>query len=173
MKLEKKKEIVEDLHDRFLKAKIVITTDYKGLNDAAVKDLRRKLHEESIDYKVVKNTLLTRASENTEISVIKDDFVGPCAIAISYDDPVTPAKILTNFAEENPNLEVKVAAMNGSKLDGTEVKALSKLPSKEVLLGQLLSIMNGVPTNFVRVLNAIPGGFVNVLQAIKDKKGEE
>ncbi|KPA10782.1 50S ribosomal protein L10 [Candidatus Magnetomorum sp. HK-1] len=173
MNLEKKQRIVEDIHKRFQEAEIVITTDYKGLDVEELTDLRRQLREASIEYQVVKNTLLSRASENTDISVLKDYFKGPCAIAISYDDPVAPAKILNKFSETHPKLELKVGAMSGNILSLDELKALSKLPSREQLLSQLLSCMNAVPGNFVRTLAAVPGGFVNVLQGIKDKKEQE
>ena len=173
MNLEKKQQIVEEIHKKFKEAEIVIATDYKGLDVAVMTDLRRQLREASIEYQVVKNTLLNRASENTDISVISEYFKGPCAVAISYDDPVAPAKILNKFAETNSKLELKIGAMNGNVLSVEDLKALSKLPSREQLLSQLLSCMNSVPGNFVRTLAAVPAGFVNVLQGIKDNKEKE
>lgn len=170
MKLEQKQKISEDLHTRFSKSAIVILTDYKGLDVTAVSELRRELRKENIEYQVVKNTLLTRAAEETDVAVIKDHFKGPSAVALSYDDPVAPAKVLTKFAEENDKLEIKIGVMNGKVLDLSEIKALSMLPSREVLLGQLLSVLNGVPTSFVRVLAEVPRSFLNVLTAIKDQK---
>ena len=170
MNLEKKQKISEDLHTRFSKSAIVILTDYKGLDVAAVSELRRELRKENIEYQVVKNTLLTRAAEETDVAVIKDHFKGPIAVALSYDDPVAPAKVLTKFAEANDKLEIKIGVMNGKVLDLSEIKALSRLPSREVLLGQLLSVLNGVPTSFVRVLAEVPRSFLNVLTAIKDQK---
>ncbi len=92
MKKENKKLIAENLKERFSKSKVVIVTDYKGLDVMAINALRRKLREADIDYQVAKNTLLIRASEGTDVALIKDYFVGPSAIAISYDDPVAPAK---------------------------------------------------------------------------------
>jgi large subunit ribosomal protein L10 len=174
LNLEEKQHIVEDIHKKFLDAEIVIATDPKGLNVEDMTKLRRQLREASVEYQVVKNTLLTRASENTGVKNIAQYFRGPSAVAISYDDPVAPAKILSKFAEENSKLEVKVGVMGSSILTVDDVKALSKLPSREELLSKLLSCMNAVPGNFVRTLAAIPAGFVNVLQGIKDKKeGEE
>jgi large subunit ribosomal protein L10 len=100
LKLEDKQRIVEDLTERFAKANLVILTDYKGLNVPAMSDLRRKLKQAGVDYKVVKNTMMVRASENTPIAVLQSQFQGPSAVAISYQDPVVPAKILTKFAED-------------------------------------------------------------------------
>lgn len=170
MKLEEKKKIVEDLRERFIKSKVVIVTDYKGLDVTKITDLRRKLRDSEIEYQVAKNTLLIRASQDTDVEIIKDTFKGPSAIAISYDDPVAPAKVLTDFAKEHKQLEIKAGVMQGKALDPGEIKALSTLPSREQLLGQLLSVMNGVTTSLVRLLNNIPQQLMNVLQAIKEQK---
>ncbi|MGD8258705.1 MAG: 50S ribosomal protein L10, partial [Desulfobacterales bacterium] len=104
MRLDEKKKITDDLRDRFSKSAIVVLTDYKGLDVTSINDLRRRLSEENIEYQVVKNTLLVRASEDTEVALIRDFFKGPSAIALSYEDPVAPAKILTKFAKENQRL---------------------------------------------------------------------
>ena len=170
MKLDKKKEIVKDLREKFVRSKVVIVTDYKGLDVATINDLRRKLREFEVEYKVVKNSLLIRASEETDVALIKDCFKGPSAIALSYEDPIAPAKVLTKFANEHDKLKIKTGVLEGKVLDINAIKAMSILPSREVLLGQLLSAVNGVPTNFVRVLNAIPVQFLNVLQAVKEQK---
>lgn len=170
MKLDKKKQIVEDLHDRFARSKIVIVTDYKGLDVTTINELRRKLREVGIEYAVVKNTLLRRASESTGVAAIRDHFKGPSAVALSYEDPVAPAKVLVDFAKKNEKLEIKVGVMGDKVLSLDRITALSALPSREALLGQLLSVLNGVPTGFVRTLAAIPTQFLNVLQAIKEKK---
>ena len=170
MRIDKKKEIVKDLHEKFLRSKVVIVTDYKGLDVTTISDLRRKLGAEEIEYKVVKNSLLVRASEETDVALIKDYFKGPSAVALSYDDPIAPAKVLTKFSEEHKQLDIKTGVMDGKVLDVHAIKTISTLPSREELLGQFLSVANGVATAFVRVLNAIPVQFLNVLQAIKEQK---
>lgn len=170
MKLEEKQQIVADLHDRFSRSNIVILTDYMGLDVMAINDLRRKLREANIEYKVVKNTLLVRAAAETDVELIKDNFKGPSAVALSYDDPVAPAKVLTQFAADNKKLEIKVGLLNGKVLDPAAIKALASLPSREILLGQVLSTMNGVPTALVRALSNVVGRMLNVLQAIKEQK---
>ena len=170
MRKEEKQQIAEDLRDIFSKVAILVLTDYKGLDVKAMNDLRRRLRSEEIEYQVVKNTLLIRASEDNDVALIKDYFKGPNAIAISYDDPISPAKVLSQFAKENNKLEIKAGVMNGQVLDANAIKALAKLPSREVLLGQLLSALNAVPTSFVRTITEIPRGFVSVLAAIRDQK---
>ncbi len=128
------------------------------------------LREAGVEFRVVKNTLLRRASRETSVEVIQESFKGPSGVALSYDDPVAPAKVLTDFAKENENLEIKIGVMDGKVLDLSSIKALSDLPSREVLLGQVLSTMNAVPTGFVRTLGEIPRKMLNVLQAIKEQK---
>lgn len=168
--LDEKKVLVENIHQKLQKAVIVILADYKGMNVEAINDLRRKLKEAGVEYRVVKNTILRRASENTDKAAVVDYYKGPTAVVLGYDDPVAPARILSEFAKNNDKIEIKAGAMKGSLLKADKIIALSKLPSREILLSQLLSVMIGVPTSLVRVLNAVPGQMVNVLSAIRDKK---
>ena len=170
MKIEEKKQIVDDLHEKLSRSKVVIVTDFKGLDVTGITELRRKLREAQIEYQVVKNTLLVRASEETDVALIKDSFKGPSAIALSYDDPVLPAKVLTEFAKDNKNLEIKAGVLDGKVLDQAAIRSLSALPSREALIGQVLSVMIGVPTGLARALNDVPGRLMNVLQAISDQK---
>jgi len=172
VRLEDKQKITEDLHDRFTKSAVVVVTDYKGLDVSAINELRRKLREEDIEFQVVKNTLLIRAAKDTGVALIQDYFKGPSAVALSYSDPVAPAKILTQFAKDNQKLEIKGGVLNDKVLDADAIKALAKLPSREVLLGQLLATLNEVPTSLVRTLAEIPRSLLNVLTAIRDQKEE-
>ena len=168
--LEEKKRITKDLNERFTKAAVVFVTDYKGLDVAAINDLRRKLTEEEVEYQVAKNSLLIRAAEGTDVDLIKDIFKGPNAVALSYGDPISPAKVLSDFAKDHKVFEIKAGVMDGAVLDSNQIKALADLPSREVLLGMLVATMNSVPAGFVRTLAEIPRQFLNVLQAIKDQK---
>jgi len=168
--LLEKKKIVENLQERFSKSAIVIITDYKGLDVTTINELRGKLKEENIEYQVVKNTLLTRASAETDVDLIKEHFRGPSAVALSYDDPVAPAKIIMDFAKDHKALEVKVGVMNGKMLDAGQIKALSMLPSREELLAKFLFVLNGVPTSLVRTLSEIPKKMIYLVLAVKDQK---
>jgi large subunit ribosomal protein L10 len=170
LNIEEKKQIVGDLHEKFSDAAIVILTDYKGLDVTTMNQLRKKLREAEVEYQVVKNSLMVRASEETDVALIKDSFKGPSAIALGYNDPVAPAKVLTEFAKENEKLEIKIGVMKDKVLNLDSIKALSALPSREHLLAQVLSAMNGVPTALVRALNDVPCRLLNVLNAIKEQK---
>jgi large subunit ribosomal protein L10 len=170
LKIDAKKEIVKDLNERLAKSEVVILTDYKGLDVSQITALRKKLFEGEVEYQVVKKTLLTRACRDTDAALIEDSFKGPCAVAIGYGDPVVPAKLLMDFSKECENLEVKVGVMGGKRLESNDIKALSSLPSREVLLASVASALNAVPTSLARALNDVPQRFVNVLNALKEQK---
>ncbi|MDJ0884521.1 MAG: 50S ribosomal protein L10 [Desulfobacterales bacterium] len=170
MKLDQKQKIVASLREKFETAQVVIVTDYKGLDVAQMNDLRRKLREAEVEYQVVKNTMLIRASKDTDVAQLADTFKGPSAIALAFADPVSPAKVLTQFAKDNDKLEIKAGVMNGKLLDLSAITALSKLPSREELLAQVLAAMNAVPQSLVSALADAPRRLVNVLNAVKDQK---
>jgi large subunit ribosomal protein L10 len=170
LNIEEKKQFVQELKQRLEKACVAILTDYKGLDVQTITELRAKLREANIEYQVIKNTMLRLASEGTGVEAIKESFKGPSAIALSYDDPVAPAKILTEFAKTNDKLQIKIGVMDGKVMDLSAIKALSDLPSREQLLAILLSAMNGVPRALVTALSDVPRRMVNVLQAIKEQK---
>jgi large subunit ribosomal protein L10 len=170
LNIQEKKQFVQELKQRLEKACVAILTDYKGLDVQSMTELRAKFREANVEYQVIKNTMLRLASEGTGVEAIKDSFKGPSAIALSYDDPVAPAKILTEFAKTNDKLEIKIGVMDGKAMDLAAIKALSDLPSREQLLAILLSAMNGVPRALVTALSDVPRRMVNVLQAIKEQK---
>jgi len=170
VKRDEKAKVVADLHERAKKAVFFVLTDYRGLNVAKISELRRGLREASAEYQVVKNKLLARAAEGTELEKLKDDFVGPSALVLSYNDPVEPSKVLVKFAEDNGVFEIRSGLLRGQKVDADKIKALSKLPPRDVLLAQLLSAMNAVPQGLVQALADAPRRMVNVLSAIRDQK---
>lgn len=168
--LSQKQELVSALHEKFEQKKILVLVDYKGLNVTKINDLRSKLRQAGIEFKVVKNTLLIRAAEQTDVELLRQQFEGPSAVAMSYDDPVAPAKVLCEFAKDNDKLEIKAGIMDGSVLDVEGIKRLSELPSRDVLLATVLGTMNAVPTGLVRALNNVPERLVYALKAINDQK---
>jgi large subunit ribosomal protein L10 len=101
---------------------------------------------------------------------LKDYVTGPSALAILNEDVIKPAKVLTDFSQDNEALEIKVGQINGKVLDLRAIKKLAKLPPKEILLSQLLGTLSSVPASFVRVLSEIPRRMVTVLAAIKSQK---
>lgn len=170
MKLEEKSSIVDDLNGKFSRAKIAIVADYRGMTVAALEGLRRELRKSNSEIRVAKNTLLRRAVQGTSFEAVGESFKGSTVVALSYDDPVAPAKVLTGFLKDHPNFEIRLASMEGRTLTLQDLQALSSLPSREVLLSNLLSVMNAVPTAFVRVANGVPSKMVYLLNALAEKK---
>ena len=170
MDRNEKKKIVADLHQRLGKAYGTFLIDYQGLNVDDLTKLRHRLREEDIEFQVVKNRLLLIASQDTEADVLKNFFAGPCALAITYDDVVTPAKVLTKFMQEYKALEIKIGQINGKIIELSAIKKLAQLPSREVLLSKLLFSLSSVHTSFVRLLCEMPRRLINVLEAIKRQK---
>ncbi len=170
MDRNEKEKIVTGLKERLGKACGTFLVDYHGLNVGALTKLRRELTETNIEFRVVKNRLLSIACQDTETAVLKDYMGGPCALAITYDDVVMPAKVLTKFDREYEALEIKVGQINGKIIDLPAIKRLAQLPSREILLSQLLFSLSGVPTSFVRILSEMLRRLVTVLEAIKGQK---
>jgi large subunit ribosomal protein L10 len=167
---DEKSAIVAELNDSFNRAKFAVVADYCGLKVSELQQIRVELRNCSSEIRIAKNTLLKKAVANTDSALLSDDFSGTTAVVIAYDDPVLPAKVVAKFADEHDKFKIRSASFEGERLDVDELIALSKLPTKEILLGQLLSVMNAVPTSLVRVLSGVPRTFLYGLQAIKDKK---
>jgi len=132
--------------------------------------LRVVLRKSNAELRVVKNSLLSIASRETGFSALEEHFKGPLAVAITYGDVVETTKALVDFAKKNANLEIKAAVMGGKLLSREQLAILAELPSREVLIGKLLSLMVGVQTSLVRVLSGVPRNFVQVLDAYREKK---
>lgn len=165
-----KQKIVDEIKEKFQKAQSVVLVDYRGLNVQEVTELRKRFREAGVDYKVYKNTLMNRALEELENEGLVSYLTGPNAVAFGYDDPVTPAKIVFEFAKDHDRPEIKVGMVSGKTIDADEVKALASLPSKEVLIAQILGGLNAPITGFVNVLHGNIRNLVYALNAINEKK---
>lgn len=170
MNKSQKEATVTELREKFKDAEAAILTGYRGLTVAQADKLRRTLEKEEAAYRVVKNTLARIAVEGTDYEILRDEFTGPTAVAFSSRDPAATAKALADFAKEHPVFEIRSGALSGTLLTAADVQALSKLPSREQLLGQLLSVMAGPMRNLAGVLAGVPRNFVQVLNAIQEKK---
>jgi large subunit ribosomal protein L10 len=165
-----KEQIVSELQKKLKEANMGVLTSFSGMNVLKMEALRNELRKSDAEWKVVKNTLLGIASEGTDFSILADHFKWSVAVALCYKDPVAPAKILVEFAKKNPELEIKVGVLDKKLLTKADLTVLAELPSKEVLLGKLVSVMAAVPTSFVTVLSGVPRSLVQVLNAYCDKK---
>lgn len=171
MNRDGKKQLVTELHDKLKRAQAIFLTDFRGMTVEKATELRNELRKAAVEYKVVKNTLLELASKETDKESISSHFAGPTAVAISYDDPVAAAKVLSKFAKEQAAVfKLKAGILTGKPLTVADIQALADLPSREVLIAKMLGSMNAPATNFVGVLAAVPGSFVRALDAIRVQK---
>lgn len=153
--LEAKKAVVAELVEKFKNANTVVVVDYRGLTVAQATKLRKELREAGIDYRVVKNTLLTIAAKEAGYEEVTPLFKGVTAIAFGAEDVVAPAQIITKFSKDNKVMEVKGGILEGKVLDQAGVQALGDLPSKEVLLAQVASCFQAPIQRMAYVLEEI------------------
>jgi len=168
--LNEKKQVVAELTERLKKAQTGVLVDYKGITVAEDTTLRRSLREKGVDYSVVKNTLTKLALKEAGITGLDDVLNGTTALATSETDLVAPAKVLVEYAEKNDKFTIKAGFVEGKVVSIDEIKALAKLPSKEVLIAKVLAGFNAPITGFVNVLNGNIRGLVVALNAIAEKK---
>lgn len=173
LNLEAKKQVVEEIKDRFQKMQSAVLTDYRGLNVGEVTELRSKLREAGIEFKVLKNTLTKIAADEVGLEGLDPYLEGPTAIAFGVEDVVAPAKILSDFAKTHKALEIKAGILENKVIDFEGVKALADLPSREVLLAKLLGSMQSPMYGFAGSLQGILRNFVYVLDAVREKKATE
>lgn len=158
--LEQKQQMVAELAEKIKNAKSGVLVDYCGITVEKDTQLRNELRKAGVDYTVIKNTYIKKAADIAGISGFEPYLEGMTALAISNDDPIAPAKVLCKFAEENDTFKVKVGIMDGEIMEAAQVEELSKIPSKEVLIGKILgSIQSSLY------------GLAYVLQAKIDKDG--
>lgn len=170
MNRDQKNDIVAALNETFSKAKFAVVADYRGLKVTELEKLRKNLRENDAQIQVAKNTLLRLAVQGTANEGLRDSFSGTTAVAVSFKEPVGPAKVLAAFANEFNAFSIRTAVLDGTLISADDVVALSKLPSRDELLAKLLGTMAAVPTGFVRVLSAVPQKLLYALTAIKDQK---
>lgn len=168
---EKKLEGVKSIRSEIDGSKIMIITDHSGLKVVQMTQLRRKLWDADAHYAVVKNTLASIALKGEEEEKIKSILNGPTSIIFGKSDIVSPAKIISAFIKENEKPVIKGAFMEGKFLDPTLVKRIASLPTKEILLSQMLASMNSPITSFVRVIQGPIRKLVYALEEIRKKKG--
>ncbi|WP_409303731.1 50S ribosomal protein L10 [Peribacillus sp. SCS-155] len=153
--IEQKKQIVDEISEKFKSAQTAVVVDYRGLTVAEVTELRKQLREAGIDFKVYKNTMTRRAVEAAELTGLNESLTGPNAIAFSNEDVVAPAKILNDFAKKHDALEIKAGVIEGNVASADEIKALAELPSREGLLSMLLSVLQAPIRNLALAAKAV------------------
>ncbi|MBE6164695.1 MAG: 50S ribosomal protein L10 [Streptococcus gallolyticus] len=133
----------------------IVVVDSRGLTVEQDTVLRRTLRENGVEFKVIKNSILTRAAEKAGLDEMKDLFVGPSAVAFSNEDVIAPAKVLSDFAKDAEALEIKGGAIEGAVSSKEEIAALASLPNREGLLSMLLSVLQAPVRNVALAVKAV------------------
>lgn len=168
--LKEKQELVAELTQKLNASVAGVLVDYKGINVENDTKLRRELREAGVDYFVVKNTMLRRASENAGFSELHSVLEGTTALALSENDAVAAAKILSKYAEASKGkFTVKAGFVEGGVIDAKGVESLAKLPGREELIAQTLRGFNAPISGLVNVLNGNLRGLAVVLSKIAEK----
>lgn len=153
--LEQKKQIVADLVETLKAAQAGVLVDYRGITVEQDTQLRAKLREAGVEYKVVKNTLTRFAANEVGYQELDEQLNGPTALAISTTDPIAPAKVISDFAKDVEALEIKAGFLDGKVITIDEVKKLASTPSKEVLIAKVMGSLNAPISKLVRTLQAL------------------
>lgn len=166
---EEKAAVIDEVGAQVASAQAIIVAEYRGLEVGSITALRKQARESGVYLRVLKNTLARRAVAGTPFEGLSDKLVGPLIYGISKD-PVSAAKVLSDFAKSNDKLALKAGAMPNAVLDQNGVKALASMPSREELLAQLMGTMQAPVAKFVRTLNEVPGKFVRTVAALRDER---
>ena len=164
-----KEKVISELHEKLAKVKIAIVAEPKGLDVATVNDLRKKLRDSKVEYRVIKNTLAALAAKGTTVEKVSDKFVGPTAIVMSYDDVIAPAKVLADFMKDRENFTIRTAVVEGRIVDAKGILALAKLPGLLELRGQIAAMIAQPATKVVRILSTPGQQLARVLAARRDQ----
>lgn len=172
MQKSEKEELIKELNEKFARAKTAVVAEFSKVDVATVTRLRKKFRDGGVDYKVLKNTLAKRAAKGTTVEAISEDFYGSVALAISYDDVVAPAKILSEFIKDMETIKVRSAVVEGKRVDSAGVQALAKMPGLPELRAKLLGMFNQPASRLARLIAAPGGQLARVVQAHVDAQNK-
>ena len=170
--LEDKKQIVSEVNEAANSALSAVLADYRGVTVGDMTELRKTARENNVYLRVVRNTLLKRAVEDTEFECIKEVLVGPTILAFSQEDPGAAARVLKDFAKENEDFEIKALSIGGKLLDAGEIDVLAKMPTYDQAVSMLMSVMLAPATKLARTLNEVPSKVTRAVAAVRDQKQE-
>ncbi|GIX31519.1 MAG: 50S ribosomal protein L10 [Porticoccaceae bacterium] len=172
LNLEQKKAVVAAVHETASKALSLVVADARGVDVAALTELRKQARESQVHLQVVKNTLARRAFEGTAFECVRDALVGPSLFGFSMEDPGAAARLFRDFAKRNEHFQVKLLSVGGQLLPAEQLDVLANLPTREQALAQLAGVMIAPVAKLARTLNEIPAQVARALAAVADKKRE-
>jgi large subunit ribosomal protein L10 len=168
-KQEKDREI-QELHRQFQQSPNVLLVGFQGIKVADDEKLRRELRQANLSYRVVKNTLAIRAAEGTPIEQLKQSFTGPTAVALSKNDPVTLAKVLSKWTKESPAFKFKAGIVEGRVIEIKDIEALASMPSREELISKIMFLINSGAKRLATAIAGVPRNLVVLLDQIRAQK---
>ena len=164
------KEQVIELTEKLKKAKAIYFTDYLGLDVSSITKLRKEFFDQEVEFLVAKNTLIKLAAENNKIAGLEEFLSGPTALAISYDEPVKPARVIKKFAKMHIKPDVKGILFEGEVLEKDRFESIASLPNREELLSHFVGTIQSPLTGLAKILNASMSNMVCVLTNLKNSK---
>jgi large subunit ribosomal protein L10 len=167
---KKKEKVVEELKAKLANLNAMFLAEYSGTNMTLMTKLRRELRNVDVEFNVIKNTLLKIASGGTKAEALQDKFSGPNAIVCINKDPSAAAKVLSGLAKDIPNLKLKAGFLGNRVITAEEILKLATIPSKEVLVGRFLGLLQGMPQRLLYVLSGNMNKLMMTLNAIKIQK---
>ncbi len=171
MDRQEKTAVVGEFKERFTNATMAVVTDYRGLSVGKMTQLRCDVREAAGEYRIAKNNLVRLAIRETSYQALEDCLTGPNGWVFAYDDPVVLSKALVRFAEQNQELTIKGAVLDGELLEPVRFKGLASLPSLPELQAQVLSLMQAPASRLLRTIQEPGGQLVRLLDALKEGKG--
>jgi large subunit ribosomal protein L10 len=170
MNREQKAVAIEEIAAHIDESHAIFAVDYRGISVPQVAELRAKLRDADATFTVVKNSLTERAADQAGAETLKDYLAGPTALTFVRGDAATAAKAIADYARITQLLPFKGGVMDGDSLDIEQLRSLSRLPSRQVLYGQLVGVVASPVGGLVRTLSALVGGVASALGQVRDKK---
>lgn len=168
-----KQQVVTEIKEAIQNSKSISIVEYRGLNVSDLTELRSKFRAEGVNYKVYKNTMVNIALKELGYEGYEEYLKGPNGFVFSNEDMVAGPRIAVNFSKDKNNLVIKAGIIDGQVVDAEGVKALAKLPTREVLIAQVLGGLNAPIQGFANVLQGTIRSLVYALNAVKEKQEQE
>ena len=164
---------VDELTEKLERAKGVYLTDYIGLNVQDITDLRRKFYENDVEFLVAKNTLLKIAANNSNLNDLDSVLNGSTAVAFSYEDPTSPARVIKKFTKDNELPKVKGIVIDGELIDGSEFDRIANLPTKEESIAKFAALLQSPLLKLIWALKSPMSDMTNMLNNLKEKESNK
>jgi large subunit ribosomal protein L10 len=170
LNLEGKKAVVAEVAEVAANAYSAIAAEYRGLTVSEMTELRVAARKQNVYLRVVRNTLARRAVEGTDFACMQDGMTGPLVFGFSTEDPGAVARVMSGFAKENKQFEIKIVSLGGKLLPTADIEKLAKMPTKDQAIGILMGTMKAPIEKFVRTLQAPTSKMVRTFAAVRDAK---